>query len=269
MSDLSVTTSVRPDADLEQQARGYAAELGAAYYPRRNVNVSRVFQATGADRLLIVSRERLALRHADGLEFFFHPNMALLRGLNVLRGWRDVYVDAAGFQPGDHVLDCTVGFATEAMLASLLVGPEGRVVGLESQAELAAVVRDGVRRFPITPKLRDALQRVEIVTADYRTYLATCAERTFDIVAFDPFFSERVQGSEHALDPLHAFGNQAPLDPASVERATKVARRRVIVKHAKWDSLPPAVEALVTETVTSRKSQMAYRVIHIAKEPGL
>jgi 16S rRNA G966 N2-methylase RsmD len=260
---VAVTTSVRPDDDLQTRAAGVAQELGFPYHPRRNVNVTRALAEAGADRLLIVSHERLTLRDAAGVEFFYHPNMALLRGLNVLRGWRDVYVDAARLEAGQSVLDCTVGFAAEAMVASLIVGPEGKVVGLESVPELAAVIRDGVRRFAINAKLRAALARVEIVTADYRDYLAASPERSFDIVYFDPFFAERLYGSEHTLDPLHAFGNPSPLDPAAVLRAMAVARRRVIVKHSKLDELPAEVEQLVTETITARKSKTVYRVVDL------
>ena len=260
---LCVTTGVHGRADLQLRARELAEELGGVYYVREKRNIAEVLAATGARRALIVTHNKLVLRDRDSeLDYSFHPNLAMLRGYNVIRGWRDLYVEAAALRPGESVLDCTLGFAGEATLASLMVGETGKVVGLESVPELAAVTREGAQRFELEPKeLRAALRRVRVVTASYREYLPQCEDGSFDLVYFDPFFDERLPGSENSVSPLALFGNTEPLDSASIHEARRVARRRVVIKHPRHDALASEIESLVSESVTGRKSRVVYDIL--------
>lgn len=259
---LAVTTAANPSPELAERAGHLAQELQAAYAPRRNVTVAQVFREIGAERLLIVEHDRLRLRDRDSAEYFFHPNLALVRGLNILRGERDLFADATGLRAGDRLLDCTLGFASEATLGALLVGPEGLVVGLESIPELAAVTRAGVSQFALqTRRIEDAMRRVNVVTADYRAYLPQRASGEFDVVYFDPFFGERLPGSEHSVSPLAHFGNPAPLDLDALREARRVARRRVVVKHPKHEALPPELASEVAKVITTRKNRLQYDVL--------
>lgn len=262
---LAVTTAAAPPPDLETRARQLADELRAPYFPRRRVTAARLFAETGASRLLLVERERLLLRDAPtGASYFFHPNLMLVRGLNLRQGMRDVFADATGLEKGGTILDCTVGFAAEATLAAFLVGETGKVVGLESVPELAVVTREGLQTFRLqTENLEAAMRRVEIVTADYRDTLTACASNTFDVVYFDPFFDERLPGSEHSVSPLHVFGNPSPLDVSAVLEARRVARRRVVIKHPKHEPLPPEIMSLTTAIVSGRKSKVEYAILEI------
>jgi len=267
VTNLFVTTAVRATPALEEDARAIARELDVRYHPRRNITVAKVFLETGADRLVIIAEDRCLLRdRATGAEYAFHPNLAMLRGHNLQRGWRDLFIDAVDLTQGDHVLDCTLGFAGEATLASYTVGETGRVVGLESVPELAVVTRYGVGHFELNPKIfRAALRRVEVVSADYRLFLPQCEPGSFDVVYFDPFFDERLPGSSNSVTPLHLFGNQAPLDVAAVLDARRVARRRVVIKTPRMDALPPELAGLVSGVVTGRKSRVHYHIIPAAE----
>ena len=227
---------------------------------RRNSSLKGVLAETGAGRLLIVGADRLRLHDRDtGIEYFYHPNLFLTRGSMTLRGEPDPFLAAAALAPGDRVLDCTLGFASEASLAALTVGDPGTVVGLESEPALAAVTRIGLQTFPVPARpLEAALRRVQVVCADYRAYLASCPGGAFDVVYFDPFFPERLTGSEASVSPLFLFGNPAPLSAEAVTDARRVARRRVVVKHPRTVSLPPPLAGEVSETVSSRKSRVVY-----------
>jgi 16S rRNA (guanine1516-N2)-methyltransferase len=241
------------------------------------VTVSRVFLESGADRILIAGTECRAeeLFHwslrdrTTGADYAFHPNMAMIRSLNLQRRWRDVFIDATALIPGDHVLDCTLGFAGEAALASIVVGEGGRVVGLESVPELALVTRAGASGSMVHPlALRQALRRVEVLTADYRTFLPACPARSFDVVYFDPFFGDRLPGSENSVSPLAVFGNTSALDVTSVHEARRVARKRVVVKSPRREDVSTEIEEMSNDVVTGRKSRVVYYVIH-AFGPGL
>lgn len=262
-STVVVTTAVKPSPDLEDHARALAAELGVLYAPRRNVTVAQVARETETPRLLIVEHDRLLLRDTDaGVEYFFHPNLGLTRGRNLIRGDRELFAEATALQPGERLLDCTLGFASEAMLGAYLVGEAGRVVGLESVPELAVVTRDGLARLSLpVPELQAALRRIQVVTADHADYLAQCEPGAFDVIAFDPFFGDRLAGSENSVSPLFRFGNPAPLAAAAVHRARQIARRRVVIKRPKHEELPDDLAADVSATVTTRKNRVQYDIL--------
>ncbi len=262
---LAITTSVRPSAALEAEALAVAEELNAPFASRGDKSLAEVFADASADRLLIVAEGRLRLRDREtGTEYFYHPNLFLTRGSQVLEQGLDTdpFLRATGLTPGGSLLDCTLGFASEAALAALVVGDLGRVVGVESVPALACVTRRGVQSFLLqNKKLEAALRRVEVQTGDSGAFLALCADGAFDVVYFDPFFPERLPGSEASMSPLFVFGNPAPLDTAAVWEAQRVARRRVVIKHPRHAPLPPEMAVLVSETVGSPKSRLVYSVI--------
>ena len=260
---LAVTTSVHPPPALEAQAQGYADELGAPYVPRTGLSVPAVFAACEAERLLLAGQDHLRLRdRATGAEYFFHPNLFQVRAYNLEHGGRDHFLEAVQLAPGGSLLDCTLGFACEASLAALAVGPSGQVVGLESVPELALVSRVGTQSFTLhSAALTQALRRVQTVTADARAFLPGCADGSVDVVYFDPFFEHRLSGSEVSVSPLFVFGNPAPLDPEAVREARRVARRRVVIKHPRDEPLPEMVREWVTDVAASRKSRVVYSVL--------
>lgn len=259
---LAVTTSFKPSPALLEQAVHLAAELNAPRIDRRKLTIARLLQEKDVKRLLVVGEQRWSLHdRVTGTEYFYHPNMIQVRAWNLDRGLRDLFTESTQVGPGDRLLDCTVGFASEAVLAARIVGPDGSVVGLESVPALAAITRHGVANFKIqSASLREAMRRVDIVTADYRDYLPRCAPGSYDVVYFDPFFPERLPGAENSVGPLAFFGNTAPLCIRSVIEARRVARRRVVVKHPFWAELPPDLQSEVSDTVRTRKHQVVYSV---------
>jgi len=263
MLPLAITTSAQPSSTIEAQALAYAAELQAPFIPRSGLSVADVISKADAARLLIAGADHLRLRDgATGTEYFFHPNLFQVRASNVLRGAPDHFLQATQIGPGDSLLDCTLGFASEASLAALVAGEAGRVIGLESVPELALLTRVGVQSFTLhSETLTEALRRVQVVTADSADYLPRCVDNSVDVVYFDPFFEHRLPGSEVSVSPLFLFGNPAPLRAGTVAEARRVARRRVVIKHPRDEPLPEPVQAWVTETLSSRKRRVVYSVL--------
>jgi hypothetical protein len=219
-------------------------------------------QETQFDKVLVVQRDQYTLYGADGMEYQFHPNMAIVRATNYTKTGRDYYLEAAELKPGDTVIDCTLGFGCEAVLAAMVVGVDGQVIGLESVPELAIVTRRGMGRYNMLQKhLREAMRRVVVLNADYREYLRKSRTRSADIVYFDPFFKETLEGAGHTVGCLAAFGNRASLDIRSVIEARRVARRAVIIKHPKWHPLPQEIRPDVKEEVAGRRSTITFAVI--------
>ena len=263
---IAVTTAAKPSPKTEALAQEMSALLEAPFLPRQGRSLTDVYATANTERLLICGSDHLRLHdRATGAEYFYHPNMFLTRGSVVLGGGIDQFLQAVDLRPGDRLLDCTLGFASEAALASLILGDTGSVVGLESEPALVAVTRQGLQTFPLrSAPLAAALRRIEVVAADSRSYLPQCQTGAFDVVYFDPFFEERLSGSEASVSPLFVFGNPAPLSPEAVTEARRVARRGVVIKHPAHFTLPNPLPEWVTQTVGGRKSRVIYSVMAIS-----
>ena len=172
--------------------------------------------------------------HSEYGTFAYHPGMAEIRVQQLLRGAPDHLVQALDLRRGARVLDCTLGLASDAAVAACVVGPTGRVVGLEASLLLHFAVQYGLAHYECkTPLLTAALRRVEAVHAVAGEYLAACAADSFDVVYFDPMFRHPVQGSK-AMEALRPLALEEPLDRTTVELALKVAPRVVIKERSEY-----------------------------------
>lgn len=94
----------------------------------------------------MVGKERFELYHSEGEKFFFHPNSAMFRAKRMLRGEPDPFVEAAQVEPGDKLLDCTLGLGSDAIIASLAAGELGEVCGIEKARSSLFLSRRGFNR---------------------------------------------------------------------------------------------------------------------------
>lgn len=260
-TDLFVTASHKPDSTLWARVEAFAAELGCTTEMRHAEGMGVLFERRPeAQRALVVQKERLLLVDRDGWQFFFHPNLGILRLRNLLRGQHDFLPDAMQLREGDSVLDCTLGYAGEATLCSHIVGDSGEVHGIEGSVELGIVVREGLQSFETeNPTMNDAMRRIQVVhLGNHLTYLQACPDQRYDIVYFDPFFDMAV-GATETLGPLKVFGDHSPLTAQSVEHARRIARRAVVVKTARWS---PLLEQLgITQLHGGKSARVVYGVI--------
>lgn len=176
----------------------------------------------------------------------FHPNMALLRVLQILRGEGDRFLQATGLQEGDSFLDATLGLGTDALVAAFKVGKSGQVIGIEHSPILAALVQDGLRelaqgKFPHVENphkaqawqaLAEAAQRIEVRWGDHQELLAHYITSSVDVIYFDPMF-RHTRTESASIRPLHEVSNAAPLAQETMVEAYRVARKRIILKERK------------------------------------
>ncbi len=260
-TDLAVTTAGHETADLLRRADALGAELSCERVDRRRGSLAAVFAAhPDCRRLLVVETERLVLRNRDGAEIFFHPNMGYLRITNLQRGDRDMLLAAARLEPGDAVLDATLGFGGEAVLCAHAVGETGRVDGIEAVPELGVVVRDGLRTLnTASGTVNAAMRRVRVVAlTPHGEFLRTCPDRAYDVVCFDPFFDTDIDPRGN-LGRLRTFGAHVPLSASTVADACRVARKRVVVKAARPSGLLDTLG--ITEVYGRRAGRTVYGVI--------
>jgi len=225
-----VTTSYHPQPEREEIARQLSERLSAPYIPRERKTLKQLFAETGSTQAVVVTRDEIRWEDREGRRFFFHPSMSAVRVKRLRSGGDDPLAASSGMRRGDEVLDCTLGLGADAIVSSFAVGPEGKVVALESQPVIAALVEYGLRTYTTDrADLTEAMRRVKVVCADYRDYLPRLPDNSFDIVMFDPMFGETVRESS-AMQALRPLANPEPLDPASGKEAVRVARRAVLLK---------------------------------------
>lgn len=260
-TDLFVTTAMSPSPEMRTRADALAHELNATTLSRRVGGMTKLWAKRPAATIaLVVQSDRLVLMHRSGVEMFYHPNMAFLRLGNVLRGSPDTLLSAADLAPGDSVLDCTLGYASEAILCAHVVGETGEVHGIEAVPELGIVVREGLQTVETAQtKLNDAMRRVRVVhLGNHLDYLRACPTYRYDVICFDPFFDETLEGSEQ-FAPIRSFGDSSPLSPEAVEEARRIARRRILVKATRRS---PLLETLgIAERYESRGGKVVYGVL--------
>ncbi|RNC28819.1 MAG: Ribosomal RNA small subunit methyltransferase J [Candidatus Dichloromethanomonas elyunquensis] len=192
--------------------------------------------------LLKVTRNQIVLEHNDQT-FFFHPSMALLRMINILRGEGDRFLQASGIVTGDHFLDATMGLASDALIASWAVGEKGKVIALESSPLIYILVQEGLSRIekicPSSIRNKDkeeawiclcqASSRIQTVCCDHALFLKELPHSSMDVIYFDPMFRTTI-GKSSSIKPLKNLSYQGALRKETISQALGVARKRLVLK---------------------------------------
>lgn len=255
---MIVTTSYEPTPELVRQAREAAAALGATVAPRGRSSLSRLLAEHGGGELLLVGREGMQLIRSGEPPLFFHPSMAMIRLKRLQLGDPDPLLTASRLAPGNTVLDCTAGLASDAIVFAYGVGASGSVTALESEPVIALLVADGLARYELGDAgLTAALRRVRLLQSDHLAYLREQADRSADIVYFDPMFRRPIAAST-SLSPLRELANDRPLSAEVIAEAKRVARKTVVLKEQK-DSAEFARLGFAEVIPTARK--LAFGVI--------
>lgn len=225
---LGVTTSGAVDSDRHRHAKERARRWGLPFVERRRKQPLGPMLEELAEALLVFGGDGLVLCDRQGV-LRYSPGMGPLRIKRIDRGARDdVMVRVAELRPLDHVLDCTLGMGADAVVAARVVGPEGRVVGVEKSLPLYALASEGLAAPPAP-----SCCPVEVVHADALEHLRSLPGRSFDCVLFDPMF-DRPRASTPSFDVLRRYADATPLPPEALEEARRVARRWVLVKASRF-----------------------------------
>lgn len=227
---MFVTTAGRTNQQMIEKTIITANDLGVEYVPRKKKSILRLQEELNSD-CLVVGKERLELFPlGSSLPFFFHPNSAMFRIRRLLKGEHDPFAEAAKLETGMSFLDCTLGLASDSIVASFLVGDEGMVTGTEGQKYLAYVVKEGLHTWASGLEVMNkAMARIKIIHTNSLDYLKSLPSESVDCVYFDPMFEEAILES----DGIKALGHLAlyhDLTKDMVAEAIRVARCRVILK---------------------------------------
>lgn len=227
---MFITTAGRTNEEMTRRAKSIAEELNVSFV-RRDKRSIQAIQQLLLDDCIVVGKEKLELFPYGEIEpFFFHPNSSMFRIKRLIEGEQDPFVTACQLKEGSRFLDCTLGLASDSIVASHIVGSEGRVVGIEGNRYLAYVVNDGLKSWDSNVvKVRDALKRVEVIHAISLDYLKSCEDNSFDVVYFDPMFDVSITESD-GIKGLSKIALYEDISDEMIFHGKRVARTRVVLK---------------------------------------
>jgi 16S rRNA G966 N2-methylase RsmD len=227
---MIVTTAGRTNKEMIEKAKQIANELRIRYVTRNKSSVEAI-QRQWHDDVLVVGKNRLEIRPMNGDEpLFFHPNSAMFRVKRILRGESEPFLQATKLTKGMSFLDCTLGLASDSIVASTVVGESGKVTGIEGNRYIAYLVKHGLQHWDSgLEKMNEAMRRIQVIQNDYRTFLASLPDRSFDVVYFDPMFEEAILESD-GIKGIKPFALYTELTEEVIAEAKRVARKRVVLK---------------------------------------
>lgn len=258
--DLVVTTVQRPSKDVKKLAQSIAAELNIPFVPREKHSLMGIKIDYQVDNVMVVTQKG-PLVNTPGGEYFFHLSMADLRIKNIVNGQHDHMVSAMSLTAGMSVLDCTLGLATDSIVASFVIGETGTILGLETSAVVAFIARYGLQHFQSDDmELTNALRRIHVAHTHSYKYLMTLPDNSYDVVFFDPMFRHPIHSSSN-VKPLRYLADNSALTKNTLKEACRVAKQRVVVKES---SKSDEFKRLgITKIYGGKYSSVHYGVIEI------
>lgn len=224
---MIATTAYRPNGITDRNAAQAAKDLGIPFIVRNKRSIIKLHAEEKAD-VLVAAKERLEFYPLGETEpFFFHPNSSAFRTKRPIH--QDPLIEVSGMEPGDSFVDCTLGMASDAIVASQFVGAGGRVVGCESNPAFAYIVGKGLKEYAAMPHLAEAMRRIDVVPGDSIGYLASLPDNAIDVIYMDPMFTDEISESSN-FRPVRTVADAGQLTKRWVDEAVRAARKSVVLK---------------------------------------
>ncbi|MGB5945136.1 class I SAM-dependent methyltransferase [Paenisporosarcina sp.] len=225
-----VTTAGRPTDFTKQLAKTAAVQLDLPYIDRQKRTVIQLQQHYQSD-VLVASKSRWEYYGQNSTEpFFFHPSSAMFRLKRVERGERDPLLEVCQLQRGDSFLDCTLGYASDSLVAAFAVGESGNITGCDANPILAFILKEAFHNGRTDyVDFQTYMNRIQVISNNAVSYLTTLADESVDVIYMDPMFETSISESVN-ISPLRSLGVQDTLTDEWVNEAKRVAKKRVVLK---------------------------------------
>lgn len=258
MELIVITTPLNVSEKTIKEAYSLSAKLGIPYIERAKNSLEQIKKQYNVNKFIIVGINKLTITNGCE-EYFYHPSMAKVRIKDLISGKPDQMVYAMQLQPGDRVLDCTLGLGTDALVSSFVTGDKGKVVGLEKSHLIALITGHGLQSYEDNNSvLNEAMRRITVNNSDYIEYLRDMPDKSFDIVYFDPMF-RRPNLKSNAINAFRDMADSSPLERVALIEAVRVACKRVVMKETRQSK---EFERLgFPQLVGGKYSPVAYGVI--------
>ncbi|WP_059170879.1 class I SAM-dependent methyltransferase [Bacillus sp. FJAT-27445] len=255
---MFVTTAGRVNERMLQKAKSVAEDLDIPFIPRKKKSILQVQKEVGSGCIVAGNDSIKLFGYGESDPFFFHPSSAMFRVKRLIEGGSDPLIEAAGLKEGDSFLDCTLGLASDSIVASYFVGEGGSVTGVEGNKFLGYIVKKGLKSWQSEVDLLDAaMRRVQVVHNDALPYLKSQSDDSVDCVYFDPMFEISIDESV-GINALRHFALHGGIGGEEFNEALRVARKRVVLKD---HYLSPRFEAFGFKTARRKTAKFHYGYI--------
>lgn len=225
-----VTTAGRPTDVTIGLAKKAAVLLQLPYIHRNKRTVKQLQQEYQCD-VLVAAKSRWEYYGANTDEpFFFHPSSAMFRLKRVTRGERDPLLEVCQLKEGDSFLDCTLGYASDSLLAAFAIGETGTISGCEANPILAFILDEAFHKGRTAhSEFQTLMKRITVIPFDAVSHLKQLDDDSVDVIYMDPMFDVSLSESVN-ITPLRVLGKQDALTAEWVNEAQRVARKRIVLK---------------------------------------
>lgn len=226
---MIVTTAGRTNQEYIHLAKKVANELNIPYVKRNKQSIAKMFSISS--NIVVIGKQGIELHNRESHEpYFFHPNVAMIRAKRILKGEHDPLIEISGLKAGDSFLDCTLGYGSDSIIASLIVGESGKVIGIESSTILSYIVKEGLQNWSSqNQQIDQAMRHVEVVNSNHYDVLKSMPTKSIDVIYFDPMFEESITES-NALQTMSFHCNHDTITADTIEEAKRVARKKIVLK---------------------------------------
>ncbi|MEK4969564.1 class I SAM-dependent methyltransferase [Cytobacillus sp. FSL R7-0696] len=227
---MFVTTSARTNPDETNKAKQVAMTLNLPFLHRRKRTIKSMvnqYETNG----IVVGKERMELyKVGEERPFFFHPSSAMFRLKRLQKGEHDPLIEICQLKAGSSFLDCTLGLASDSIVASYAVGETGKVIGLEASKVIAYFVGQGLKEWPNDNVImKNSMERIEVVHDLAIDYLISVPDSSFECVYIDPMFETTIKESSN-INALHSITYKGDLTDEMIIEAKRVSKERVVLK---------------------------------------
>lgn len=258
--EFIVTTSTRAEFDTISRALEISQNLSIPYFTRNKESIEKIQSLNPDKGIFLVEKERNILLF-NNYKYFFHPSMAKLRIKSIRDGNYDHMIQAMELKAGDSLLDCTLGLASDAIVASFIIGDEGKILGLEAVDILAWIVEKGLKKNQEADiDIQKAMSRIKVINIDHHDFLAQTEPNSFDVIYFDPMFQRSVIKSS-AIQAIKPFSCNKEIDINTINRAKEVAKGRIVIKERSGSKLFSHLGC--NRIVGGKYSKVAYGIIDL------
>lgn len=227
---MIITTARQPHSELVKKASELSSSFGFPYIKRSGSSIDHL-KNQFEDDVIVVGKDRVFVSpFKEQGDLFFHPNLAMVRAKRLLNGKEEPLILTAKLKEGMSFLDCTLGLASDSIIASLAVGTNGTVTGIEGSHLLYFLAAEGLETFSSGIKqLDEALRRIEVIHSNHYTFLQKAKSNSYDVVYFDPMFHSRIESS-NGINSIREQTLTAELTVEIIEEAKRVAKDRIVLK---------------------------------------
>lgn len=226
---IKLTTTKKPSNNQLIMVEEIKEKLGLQYIERKNDSILQMLNKNECTHFLIVKKDKLIITDGNN-DLFWHPNMSIIKIKAIQNGEMDPIIKAMDLQVGDSVLDCTLGFAADALVVSAFIGKNGKIIGTEANKYIAYLTQDGLQNYSeATEDMKSIMKRIKVINANYNDFLKSLDDNSFDVVYFDPMFKTPNMKSAF-MNSIRPFAENSYLSLEIINEALRVARKRVVAK---------------------------------------